>query len=104
MICAFNREGILTPDTFLSDSVPGKSSLYNGDGASVFQVIFPEDFQYSVPSQDFSSHQLFDESKPEQSLHLFMIGGQEFDMHWYLEDIRTGRNTYSNTIRDALKL
>ena len=100
MICAFNREGFLNPDNIFSSPVPGLSRDYI-DGASIYQIVFPNDFGYSVPTHDFSSHHLFDETKPENQL-LFSMGGGYSDMAWYLSEIRTGNNPYSNKIRDAL--
>ena len=62
---------------------------------------FSGGFQLSVPGYDFSSHQLFDENKPENLL-LFTIDGDEPDMPWYMNEIRAGTRPYSSKIRDAL--
>lgn len=104
MICAFNREGFLDPSEIFSESVPGDANEYLSDGTTPYQIIFPECFHLSVPGYNFNSHQLFDESKPENLL-MFTINGDEpdmLDMQWYINEINAGRRPYSSKIRNAL--
>ena len=98
MICAFNREGFLNPNNFLSKPVPGDGTDYIFGGLP-FQVDL-EDCSYSVPSQfshNFNAHQIFDEDTPEAQLFFNYA-----DLTWYVSEIFHGRITHSRIIKDAL--
>ncbi|MHA1151039.1 MAG: hypothetical protein ACTSR8_22695, partial [Promethearchaeota archaeon] len=96
IICAFNREGFLSHNDILSKLVPGPSRDYI-DRASVFQVIFPTDFDYSIHGLD---NEWFDENYPMW----FSFGGGPADLAWYMKDLRSGRNSYSKKIRNSLNI
>lgn len=95
MICAFNREGFFKPSEIFSEEVQGRPLMNDG---THFQIVFRSDFQFTVPTHDFTATDI----EIQRYNMWFSMGGGNTDLAWYMNEIHTGKNPYSNKIRNAL--
>ena len=95
MICGFNRQGFFKPNEIFSEESQGASSI---TGVSDFQIIFESDFQFTVPTHDFTDTDI----EIQKYFMLFTTGSGKADLTWYMSDIKTGSSEYCKIIRSSL--
>lgn len=89
------REGFFEPNEIFSEEVQGTPLMNDG---THFQIVFGSDFQFTVPTHDFTATDI-----ETQSYNMwFSMSGGKSDLAWYMNEIRTGKNPYSNKIRNTL--